>query len=131
MSPGVLAIGETPITVYASPTCTCCHKWVQHLTDNAFHVTVNALNDVLPVKRKFGVPDALWSCHTGMVGGYAVEGHVPADVLQKMLREHPLIAGLAAPGMPPDSPGMDSGSKEPYDIVAFTRAGGTSAYATR
>lgn len=130
-NPGVLGVGETPITVYASPSCTCCHKWVQHLTDNGFHVTVDPLNDVLPVKRKFGVPDALWSCHTAMVEGYVVEGHVPADVLKRLLRERPVIVGLAAPGMPQDSPGMDSGSKEPYDIVAFTRAGGTSVYARR
>ena len=130
-NPGVLAVGETPITVYASPSCTCCHKWVQHLTDNGFHVTVDPLNDVLPVKRKFGVPESLWSCHTSMVEGYAVEGHVPADVVKKLLREHPVIAGLAAPGMPQDSPGMDNGSKEPYDILAFTRTGVTSVYASR
>ena len=130
-NPGVLGVGETPIIVYASPSCTCCHKWVQHLTDNGFHVTVDPLNDVLPLKRKFGVPESLWSCHTSMVEGYAVEGHVPADVVKKLLREHPVIAGLAAPGMPQDSPGMDNGSKEPYDIVAFTRTGVTSVYASR
>ena len=129
-NPGMLAVGETPITVYASPSCTCCHKWVQHLTDNGFHVTVHSLSDVGPVKRKFGVPDALWSCHTSMVEGYAVEGHVPADVVKKLVREHPAIAGLAAPGMPQDAPGMDNGSGEAYDIVAFTRVGGTSVYAT-
>ena len=130
-NPGVLTVGETPITVYASPSCTCCHKWVQHLTDNGFHVTVDPLNDVQPVKRKLGVPEALWSCHTAMVQGYAIEGHVPADVVKKLLREHPLIAGLAAPGMPQDAPGMDNGSKEPYDILTFTRAGVTSVYASR
>lgn len=130
-SVGVLADGETPITVYASPSCTCCHKWVQHLTDNGYHVTVAPLSDVVPVKRKLGVPDALWSCHTSMVAGYVIEGHVPADVLKKLLRDHPLIAGLAAPGMPQDSPGMDSGSKEPYDVVAFTHGGVTSVYASR
>lgn len=128
---GVLAVGETPITVYASPSCTCCHKWVQHLTDSDYHVTVVPSSDVVPMKRKLGVPDALWSCHTSVVAGYTVEGHVPADVLKKLLRDHPMIAGLAAPGMPQDSPGMDSGSKEPYDIVAFTLAGVTSVYATR
>lgn len=130
-NPGVLTVGETPMTVYASPSCTCCHKWVQHLTDNGFHVTVDPLNDVQPVKRKLGVPEALWSCHTAMVQGYAIEGHVPADVVKKLLREHPLIAGLAAPGMPQDAPGMDNGSKEPYDILTFTRAGVTSVYASR
>ena len=94
-------------------------------------MTVDPLNDVIPVNRKFGVPESLWSCHTSMVEGYAVEGHVPADLVKKLLREHPVIAGLAAPGMPQDSPGMDNGSKEPYDIMAFTRAGVTSVYASR
>ena len=130
-SPSVLAVGETPITVYSSPSCTCCHKWVQHLTENGFHATVDPLSDVLPLKRKLGVPDALWSCHTAMVEGYIVEGHVPADVVKRLLRERPMIAGLAAPGMPQDSPGMDSGSKEPYDVVAFTRTGETSVYERR
>lgn len=130
-NPSVLAVGETPITVYASPSCTCCHNWVQHLTDNKFHVTVEAVSDVGPMKRKLGVPGALWSCHTSIVSGYVVEGHVPADVVRKLLRDHPLIAGVAAPGMPQASPGMDSGSMEPYDIVAFTQAGETSVYARR
>ena len=128
---GVLAVGETPITVHASPSCTCCHKWVQHLTDNGYHVTVDPLTDVVPAKRTLGVPESLWSCHTSTVAGYVIEGHVPANVLNKLLRDHPLIAGLAAPGMPQDSPGMDNGSKEPYDVVAFTATGVTSVYASR
>ena len=130
-NPGVIAADATPITVYASPSCSCCHKWIGHLEDNGFHVTIESLVDVTPVKRKLGVPDALWSCHTGMVAGYTVEGHVPADLIQKMLAERPAIAGLSAPGMPNGSPGMEGTAKDRYEIMAFTRAGDTEVYAAR
>lgn len=129
--PGATGAGELPITVYASPSCGCCHNWVAHLEDNQFHVTVENLDDVTPMKTKFGVPDALWSCHTAMVSGYVVEGHVPADLIQRILRERPAIAGLAAPGMPNGSPGMEGSGQDRYEIIAFTRAGETSVYAVR
>jgi hypothetical protein len=84
---------------------------------------VEKVSDVTPIKRKLGVPESLWSCHTAMVAGYAVEGHVPADLVQRVLAERPAVAGLAAPGMPNGSPGMEGASKESYEIVAFTAAG--------
>ena len=87
--------------------------------------------DVTPRKRKHRVPDRLWSCHTGLVDGYAAEGHVPADVRRKRIGERPAIAGIAVPGMPSGSPGMEGASKERYDVIAFTRDGGTEVYATR
>jgi hypothetical protein len=131
VNPAAIAADATPITVYASPSCGCCHKWIDHLKRSDFHVTVESVSDVTPIKRKLGVPEDLWSCHTAMVEGYAVEGHVPADLIQKALRERPRIAGLAAPGMPNGSPGMEGPTKDTYEIIAFTRTGGTEVYAVR
>jgi hypothetical protein len=122
---------RTPITVYASPSCQCCHRWVPHLEANGFLATVEKVADVTPIKRKLGVPESLWSCHTAMVAGYAVEGHVPADLVQRVLAERPAVAGLAAPGMPNGAPGMEGASKETYEVVAFTTAGDTQVYAVR
>ena len=130
-NPAVLAADATPITVYASPTCNCCHKWVKHLERNSFLVTVENLADVTTVKRRIGVPEGLWSCHTAMVAGYAVEGHVPADVILKLLRERPAFAGIAAPGMPAGAPGMEGAGKDAYDILAFDKDGQTQVYASR
>ncbi len=130
-TPSVITAGATPITVYSSPTCGCCHKWVDHLKTSGFHVTVESVADVTPVKQKLRVPDALWSCHTAVVERYSVEGHVPADVIQRMLGEKPDILGVAAPGMPNGSPGMEGFGMDTYDIVAFRSDGSTSVYATR
>ena len=120
-----------PITVYASPSCECCHKWVKHLKDNGFDVRVENVDDVTVQKRKLGVPETLWSCHTATVAGYVIEGHVPADLIQKALSERPNIAGLSAPGMPNGSPGMEGTGKDTYEIVAFTKDGETQTYAVR
>ena len=127
--------GAKPIdvTVYKSPTCGCCAKWVDHLKANAaLRVSTRDLDDLTTVKRGLGVPEALESCHTAVAGGYAFEGHVPGDLVAKVLRERPKIAGLAVPGMPVGSPGMEVGTrKDRYDVVAFTRDGRTSVYAKR
>jgi hypothetical protein len=132
---GVPGLAQTPkpvpVTVYKSPTCGCCGKWVEHMRANGFEVTVNDMPDVAPVKDKQGVPTALRSCHTAIVGGYAIEGHVPADLIKKLLQEKPKAAGLAVPGMPMGSPGMEGGSKDTYNVVLFDHAGKTSVYATR
>jgi hypothetical protein len=120
-----------PVTVYKSPTCGCCGKWVEHMRANGFEVTVNDMPDVAPVKDKQGVPTALRSCHTALVGGYAIEGHVPADLVKKLLKEKPAAAGIAVPGMPMGSPGMEGATKDTYNIVLFDKAGKTSVYATR
>jgi hypothetical protein len=101
------------------------------MKDNGFLVTVESVSDVSPLKQQFGIPEDLWSCHTGMVGGYAVEGHVPADLIQKMLAERPDIAGIAAPGMPNGSPGMEGPTKDVYNVMSFTRSGKTELYAVR
>ena len=96
-----------------------------------FPVTVHDVDDVEPVKTRLGVPARLQSCHTALVGGYALEGHVPADSVLRLLRERPAAVGLAVPGMPQGSPGMETGVKEPYDVVLFGGAGGDSVFERR
>jgi hypothetical protein len=120
-----------PVAVYKSPTCGCCGKWIEHMRAAGFEVTVTDMPDVTPMKDKQGVPAALRSCHTALVGGYAIEGHVPADVIKKLLKEKPNAAGVAVPGMPMGSPGMEGPSKDSYNVVLFDKAGKTSVYATR
>lgn len=129
---GVLSTeGRVAMTVYSSPTCGCCHKWVDHLEQAGFVVTVESAADVTPHKRRLGVPDSLWSCHTGVVSGYAVEGHVPADLIRRLIREGAEVVGLAVPGMPNGSPGMEGLSKDRYEVLTFDRAGATQVYAVR
>ena len=120
------------ITVYKSPTCGCCEKWVEHMRGAGFTVTVKDVQDVAPVKAEMGVPAALESCHTGIIGGYVIEGHVPADLVKSLLAKKPKIAGLAVPGMVTGSPGMEMGNRrDPYDVLAFDRTGKTSVFAKR
>jgi len=121
------------VTVYKSPSCGCCTKWVDHLKANkAFRVATRDVDDVDPVKDGLGIPARLRSCHVAVAGGYAFEGHVPGDLVAKVLRERPKIAGLAVPGMPVGSPGMEMGArKDAYDVIAFTKTGKTSVYAKR
>ncbi len=117
------------VTVYKSPTCGCCTKWVQHLERNGFEVNAIDVRDLVPVKMKHGVSPTLASCHTALVGGYVVEGHVPADVIERLLRERPDVQGIAVPGMPVGSPGMEQGGrKDPYSVVTFDAQGETRIY---
>ncbi len=120
------------VTVYKSATCGCCSKWVEHMKSAGFQITALDVDDIEVPKRTYGVPRTAESCHTALVGGYVVEGHVPADVVTQMLREKPAIVGIAAPGMPVGSPGMEvPGYKDAYNILAFDKAGKTSVYARR
>ena len=122
------------VTVYKTPTCGCCSKWVDHLRgQSTLRVVTRDLDDVGPVKTQLGVPDALGSCHTAVAMGYVFEGHVPGDLVARVLRERPKnLAGLAVAGMPAGSPGMEMGSrKDPYDVIAFSRDGRTRVYAKR
>ena len=118
--------------VYLTPTCGCCGKWVDHMTAAGF----NAERDVRPqveydkVAPKQKVPASLRSCHTSVIGKYVIEGHVPADVVRKLLKEAPAgVVGLSAPNMPAGSPGMESPNAKPYPIVAFRADGSTYEYA--
>ena len=115
-------------TVYKSPTCGCCSKWVAYLEERDFKVKVVDQNDLTAVKGQLGVSPALRSCHTAVVDGYAIEGHVPVDDILRLLKERPAVAGLAAAGMPRHSPGMMSIEPKGYDVLSFTRAGDTTTF---
>jgi hypothetical protein len=120
------------MTVYKSPTCGCCRDWITHARGAGFTVKSIDMDDLTQIKRDAGVPKDMESCHTVLVGRYVVEGHVPADLVKKMLDEKPAIVGLAVPGMVVGSPGMEQGSmKQPYNVIAFAAGGKTSVYARR
>jgi hypothetical protein len=109
------------ITVHKTPWCGCCTEWVGHLRDNGFHVVVKEEEDLSPVRAELGVPDRLMSCHTGEIDGYAIEGHVPAAEIIRLLKERPKATGLSVPGMPQGSPGMETSSPpDTYDVVIFS-----------
>jgi len=118
--------------VYKSPTCGCCNNWVGHMRQSGFRVETHDTAGVDAIKDQEHVPGNLRSCHTARIGGYVIEGHVPADLVQRLLREHPAdIAGLAVPGMVTGSPGMEGPDPQHYDVVAFTKDGQTRVYASR
>lgn len=121
----------TEITVYKTPTCGCCTAWVSHLEENGFVVKAKDIPDLSALKRHYGVTNDIASCHTAFVGGYVVEGHVPADVIAKLLKEKPDVKGIAVPGMPMGSPGMEGPRKDPYDVVAFDSTGKKTVFASR
>ena len=118
------------VVVYKSPTCGCCSQWIEHMKANGFDVKSTDMDDVISIKRQYGVPLESQSCHTALVGGYVLEGHVPATAVKKMLNDKPKIVGLAVPGMPVGSPGMEvpSGQKDAYNVVSFDKAGKTAVY---
>lgn len=118
------------VTVYKSPSCGCCGHWVTHMRDNGFTVITHDTNDVAAQKARLGVSAALSSCHTAEVGGYVVEGHVPASDIRRLLAEKPNARGLVSPGMPASAPGMDDPRKIPYDILLVSQDGSTSVYAS-
>ncbi len=121
------------VTVYKNPSCGCCGAWVDHMRAAGFELEVHDLTDLQAIKAEHGISANLGSCHTALVGGYVVEGHVPADLVQKMLDEKPDIAGLAVPGMVVGSPGMEVPGQpaQPYDVIAFDTSGRTAVYAKR
>ena len=133
-SPGAIAAQErgTTVEVYKTPTCGCCTKWVEHLQAHGFTVRSTNLQDLTEVKTKHHVPQRLHSCHTGVVNGYVLEGHVPATDVQRLLKERPAVAGLAVPGMPTGSPGMEvrGARAQPYDVIAFEKDGRTQVFAS-
>jgi hypothetical protein len=126
------ALSQAPeMVVYKRPECGCCGDWIEHVKAVGFRVTVRNRSDLIAIKDRYGITPALMSCHTAVVGGYAVEGHVPADLIQRLLRERPAVVGIAVPGMPAGSPGMEGLVRESYKILTFDRDGGTRVYATR
>jgi hypothetical protein len=113
--------GSPEVTVYKSPTCGCCAKWIDHMEDAGFKVITHNREEMNQIKEEHGVEYKLRSCHTAVVENYVIEGHVPADDIRRLLRERPAVDGLAAPGMPAGSPGMEGKYKDPYDVVTFTK----------
>ena len=117
------------VIVYKSPTCGCCKKWVKHLQDNGFEVKSHDVKNVVPYKIKYGVTRPLASCHTARVGGYTIEGHVPAADIKRLLKEEPKVTGLAVPGMPMGSPGMEGHRKDAYSVFSFDATGNMKVFA--
>ena len=131
--PGPSAIhshSEGPvITVYKDPNCGCCNNWVDHLIRHGYRVTAKNTSEMTEIKRGLGVPEDLESCHTGVVKGYVIEGHVPAPDIKRLLKEKPTVVGLAVPGMPMGSPGMEGPRTDRYDVLSFDKAGKTKVFA--
>lgn len=118
------------ITVYRDPSCGCCGNWVDRMRQQGFDADVREVADVARIKREHGVPERLYSCHTSIAGDFVFEGHVPPDLVIQVLRDQPAIAGLAVPGMPPSSPGMETGPGT-YEVISFSRDGKTAVFAVR
>ena len=115
--------------VYKSPTCGCCSKWIDHMEANGFEVAFKDVANVDPIKRMNGVPANFASCHTAIIGGYFIEGHVPAEDVKRLLDERPEVAGLAVPRMPIGSPGMEGPNPEPYQVLAVGKDGTIEVFA--
>jgi hypothetical protein len=117
------------VTVFKTPTCACCGKWVEHLRANGFAVKVQEVNDTAGYERQYRVPRTMESCHTAVVNGYTIEGHVPAADIKRLLNEKPKAVGLAVPGMPVGSPGMEAAHSEAFPVFVFDEGGHASVYA--
>lgn len=119
-SVGIYVAQGTPVlTVHKDRACSCCRKWANHIEDAGIAVRIVDVDDMVAIKRRLGVPDDLQSCHTAEISGYVLEGHVPAAAVKRLLSEAPDAKGLAVPGMPAGSPGMEDGTPEIYDVILF------------
>jgi hypothetical protein len=119
------------VKVFKNPSCGCCGAWVEHLRSAAFVVEVFAVEDTTAARKRLGMPDTFGSCHTASVGGYVLEGHVPALEVKRLLALRPAAIGLAVPSMPPGSPGMEAnGREDPYDVLLIDKAGHSSVFAS-
>lgn len=126
--PATAALAAATIEVWKDPHCGCCGEWVKHLEANGFQVKVNDTGNNA-VRARLGIPAKLGSCHTAEVGGYAIEGHVPAADIKRLLAQKPAAVGLAVPGMPIGSPGMEVGDRrDPYDVLLVARDGSTRVF---
>lgn len=128
----VTTADDSEIVVYKTPTCGCCVKWVDHLRDSGLGVRAVNVASTAPLHERFGIPRQLGSCHTAVFGDHWAEGHVPADLVRKLMTEKPDdIAGIAVPGMPMGSPGMEGPNPVEYQVVAYGTDGKVRVYATR
>lgn len=129
--PSLAARAATPIHVYKNASCGCCAGWVRHLTSTGFAVQVTNTDDTMAVRKRVGIPDAFGACHTATVERYAIEGHVPAPEIRRLLALKPDAVGLAVPSMPVGSPGMEYGDrKDPYKVFLIDRQGRDTVFAT-
>lgn len=117
------------IVVYKNPECGCCTKWVRYLQDNDYNVTIEHTRDVYAVKKRLGVPEKLAACHTAVIDGYVIEGHITHRDIKRLLLFRPEVTGIAVPGMPIGTPGMERGnSKQPYEVMTFDEQGNTEVF---
>ncbi len=124
------ALAGPEVQVFKSPSCGCCGFWVEHMRTAGFMVKVTEVNDTTAARKRLGLPDRYGSCHTATVGGYVLEGHVPAAEVKRLLASKPKAIGLAVPGMPPSAPGMDvPGRKDPYEVLLVDASGQSSVFA--
>ena len=129
--PAVAEAAWPAVHVFKNPSCACCGAWVDHMKAAGFAVSVTEVEDTSPARRRHGLPERFGSCHTAVVAGYVVEGHVPANEVKRMLAIKPQAVGLAVPGMPVGSPGMEVGSrKDPYQVLLVERSGRASVFAS-
>lgn len=129
--PALAAASLPGVHVFKDPNCGCCGAWVDHLKAAGFPVKVTEVSDTGAARKRHGIPDRFGSCHTGVVAAYALEGHVPAEEVKRLLAQQPAAAGLSVPGMPVGSPGMEVGSrKDPYQVLLIDKAGRSSVFAT-
>ena len=130
-APAGATAAPVPVEVWKAPTCGCCKDWIRHLESNGFKVKVHDTGNTA-ARSRLGIPMRLGSCHTALVEGYAIEGHVPAREIRRLLSERPSAIGLAVPGMPIGSPGMDGPAygtrKDPYDVLLVRKDGSTTSY---
>lgn len=118
------------ITMYKNPSCACCDKWVEHLERAGFAVETIRSNEMHVIKQREGIDASTASCHTAFIDGYVLEGHVPARDIKRLLDERPAVKGLAVPGMPMGSPGMEGNYRDPYDVVTFDGRGNTTVWSS-
>ena len=128
--PAFAALAGPEVQVFKSPSCGCCGSWVEHMRTAGFMVKVTEVNDTTAARKRLGLPDRYGSCHTATVGGYVLEGHVPAAEVKRLLASKPKAIGLAVPGMPPSAPGMDvPGRKDPYEVLLVDTSGQSTVFA--
>lgn len=130
VSPIEAAPEKPTITVYKDPSCGCCKSWIEHLIKHGYRVDAKDTPAMTEIKRTLGVPDQLSACHTAVVNGYLIEGHVPAADIARLLKEKPKVAGLAVPGMPMGSPGMEGPRSQHYQVLSFDKTGKTKVFAS-
>ncbi|HJP84712.1 MAG TPA: DUF411 domain-containing protein [Gemmatimonadaceae bacterium] len=129
-APTLTSPAKPTITVYKDPNCGCCRNWIEHLRKHGYTVDAKDTPDMAQIKNTLGVPSDLKACHTAVVAGYLIEGHVPAADIDRLLATKPQVKGLAVPGMPMGSPGMEGGMTQHYQVLAFDKAGKSRVFAS-